>query len=395
MQQIFAPAREAPNFSWHNCVAINLTTLSYCGFLFTLSSNHSRFVPTVGLSEPKGHIIATFTQLLHDIFEPLVLFDTIAFSDDGLSFVSIDGEKIGRGNLAWLGAATKHFVPIGISDKLFDEEIAKHPVLPRLLAYYRDKESYHHEQIKIGTRCNNSRQMNENFAAVAQCSEAYAYIRLRLMCDYTGMSLWATPTSSVHHTYCITQPPASFAVLRQLQAEVANLRRRLLDSVYPSFQAAGSDVHCNVEMSPIILALVREAKDPQDLINVALQFRDAAKPFREYLAQSDEKQQSEEDYLWLADWRQELQSVCNAVAKALGLTAPSPGNLGSAVFNLAEGNPMELVNNLVEQAPPSLRRHLLHPIYLNPKKAFLRKVVYDAVLAPELTQKLEKIFKAS
>jgi hypothetical protein len=169
------------------------------------------------------------------------------------------------------------------------------------------------------------------------------------------------------------------------------MRQSLLHGGPPAFQLAGGSVHCNVHMSPILLALLRGASSSQDLIHVALQFREAAEPFRKHLALLD--RYSGEDLLRLADWHHDLQSICAAVARALGLDRPgSAGDIGTAVLQCLGGNPVELINCLAERAPPRLRRHLLHPMYLGRRRTFLRNLVYDSVLAPEAERALTRLF---
>jgi hypothetical protein len=238
----------------------------------------------------------------------------------------------------------------------------------------------------VPTRGPVTRYRNPEMAAA--CDFADLAISRRI-CVETGLTLWAVLESVPAHL-CFTEPLGTTA-LHQLEGEIAQLRQTLLSGDPPGFQSSGSDLHCNVRLHPVLLALARESKERSDLVRIALQFRSEAAPVRKHLAQLNRDLGN--DLLGLVDWRYELQSICDAVGRALGLrTSRSSSNFGSVVMQCQRGIPVELVAALAERSPAGMHRHLFHPFYLTRKHAFIRDLVYSAVLARDAERKLASLF---
>jgi hypothetical protein len=331
---------------------------------------------------------------------------------------SLDGKE-----LAWLKPATAHVLPVSLNPTAISA-VKLAPVLALISASLgdairaraRDVYSEVSERtihgfvlamLSMGALGSNPQQSLDTLENAARArfaeldvdttAEAAAALEVvdlvvaRLMCDETGMTLWAVPESELLHTLCVAHAPIGATAIAQLREQTHEMRGRLLGRQPAPFGLVGADLHCSVGMSPVLLAILREASAASDLVRIALQFREEAEPFRRHLARLDTYQG--EDLLMLADWRHELQSICEAVGRALGLRGPyDSGNVGTAVVECVGGNPVALVNLLSERAPSRARRHLLHPLYLSRKKAFLRRLVYDAILAPEMNRKLLKLF---
>ena len=213
----------------------------------------------------------------------------------------------------------------------------------------------------------------------------------RFVCDQHGMTLWALPEAPYFHLFCLGDPPLSVRQIGRLRAELATMRSDMVGATASPFQAAGPHLHCNVELSPVLLALLREVRKREDLVPVALQFREAAAPFRKHLAHLDEC--SKESLKALADWRLEWQSICNAVGRALGFKSAGDSlSIGSVVLQCVRGDAAGLVHTLADRAPGFVRRHLLHPVYVGRRRTFVRRLAYDALLSPPMRERILQLF---
>ena len=226
----------------------------------------------------------------------------------------------------------------------------------------------------------------------------------KALADRTNTVLWSVLDSDSLHCMCLMGPSTSDVALEQVRQHIAQLREAALDGRNLPYQAIDADTlpnfRVNFHLSPVLLAVLREARDRDDLIPIAVQMRRDASALRKHLASLDTYQG--EDLLRIVDWRHEVQSVCDAVGKALGLTGSSgSGSLASTIAKCAGGKATDLVEalseleKLADRMPTGMRRHLLHPMYFLRRMAFLRDLAYNAVLAPEMDRKLLKLFGES
>lgn len=401
--------------AWRQCALVPSIALAHCGRIFRDRKRPAGFSSGGGPSQ-------AIVRALHTVVEALVFSELVAVkvptryeadpggflsaeapwlvpAQDAIVLVGLDGKQLGHvareveRMLDAFGPAEKPTSPTGwilldffeTFDALSDGAMEKAKLDLICGDWFRFTVSGPFSDVQEPVKVR-----GDDLQDVRRRLELFDLAVARLMCDEKRMTLWAVPGSIEHRVCCVAHAPHSSAAVLQLRQQIADMRQQVLRPGTPAFQAAGTDIYCNVEMSPVLLALARQASDGQDLIRLAVQLRSAAAPFRKHLALLDEIEGG--DLLQLVDWRYELQRVCDAVGRALGLRGThAGGSVGTAVVQAAGGNPIEVVNMLAERAPSSVRRHLLHPLYLTRKQAFLRDLVYDAVLGPELDRRLSEL----
>jgi len=231
---------------------------------------------------------------------------------------------------------------------------------------------------------------------MAAALELFETAVARAACDETGMMLWAAPDSTDLHLLAVMHSSQIAGItLGELQRRVADMRAQVARMYQPGFSVLDSDLHCSITVGPVLLALLREARDAADIIRVARQFRECALPFRHHLALLRERSREEASLEWLYDWRLDLQRVCDAVARQLGIHPLGSGDVGSIVLNLAQAKIGEAVAGLAALAgrvPAPTRRRLLRSYWLTRWQAFLRDLVYGAAVAPDVDRELLRLF---